>query len=404
MHLAGCLLLLIPLATPQIPLGTPQSPQTVAVTEIRGLTYPAQFLGWSDSEVELQVGGRLKRLATQNIRELEFENSPIRDSTGPVYRVQLVDGTELNATSIACDGTELRIRVPQKELEFPATLATTVLLRELDDTQLSSWAAITGSSIASDVLVLQQGDSENLTSIEGIIKSIADQAVAFEFSGQEIQVPFARLTGFRLASNRAPIRSALKAVVFDVHGNEWIVSKLLNSGKQEIQMQLQCGITAELALNRVQRIDFSVGSMRYLADMEPLQRESTPVFKFPLQSETDPLFAARRIAAKNRPGRAQGPILQFLGSGQATYRIPDTFSKLQGSVELRPTGEYFTPCFVRILVEGKIKFEQQLSLAKQRFEFEIDVVADDRVQLLVQSSSKQPTGELVLWSELRLLK
>ena len=94
----------------------------------------------------------------------------------------------------------------------------------------------------------------------------------------------------------------------------------------------------------------------------------------------------------------------MLGSGSVTYRVPDEYTSVAGSVYLAPEGEQFTPCTVELRLENEVIWQGKLKHPTDRLDFSVPVVADKRLQLNVQADSSYPVGDVVMWQELRMMK
>ena len=93
-----------------------------------------------------------------------------------------------------------------------------------------------------------------------------------------------------------------------------------------------------------------------------------------------------------------------MGSGSVTYRVPQDFQRLLGSVALTPEGPQFVPCKAQVLVEEKVVWEKTLSSPHQVLPIEIEVEPGKRVRLTVEAEAKQPVGDKVSWRQLRFVK
>ena len=180
---------------------------------------------------------------------------------------------------------------------------------------------------------------------------------------------------------------------------------LTGNSPESLQLTTRGGVRVDVDYDALLSIDFSAGNMRFLADLEPIHQSSSSLLDLGVDlSAEEQLFGMRPTPPQNLPGRLLGPGLEFFGSGQASFRVPDGFSKLMGAVELKPPGSKFTPCLVQIDVDGKIVWEEKLSQPRQPTEFDITVAGDQRLTLIVRATSPLPTGDVVRWQEPRLLK
>ncbi len=382
-----------------------QRPEPAAVEVIPAGRAPftAELESIDQQQAVFKTAEGLEPVALADLRTVRFTSPLAADQPDQPFRLTLIDGTQIHVSGLTGDSRQLRAQTGSQAIRLATTAALSAQLRELNESQTKTWQAICQSVVSSDVLVVHQA-SGVLTKIEGIIEGIADGKVQFQYSGRTLEVPFSKLAGLRFFSKQTADREQLRAVVRDVYENEWMTSGLRTDSNRQLQLQLQCGEDVALDLRELASIDFSLGSLRYVADMQPIERRSQQIFDFPVELPTRELFGAQRVPAPSRPGKISGPSLKFLGGGQATYRIPDEFTRLEGSVELRPQGDKYTPVRVQIQLEGKSLFDQRLTATGKATTFEFPVAADQRLRLMVTPEARVPTGDVVLWRELRLLK
>ncbi len=256
------------------------------------------------------------------------------------------------------------------------------------------------SRIAGDVLILQRS-TDALDKIEGLITEISDSQVKFEFNGETIPVQRTKLAGWRFFSTNKEPAGKLLAVLRDAAGNSWMIQNLSASNWSSggnVKLQLVGGAKIDLPMDQVSEIDFSFGSMRFLADLQPLERKVQPRLALAVKiEEAEQLFGPAPSPPESARGATAGPGVRFMGSGSIVYRVPNEFKHLQGSVALTPDGPQFVPCKAQVFLEDKIVWEKTLDQPHEAIPVELDVEPGKRVRLVIESESKQPVGDLVTW-------
>ncbi len=175
--------------------------------------------------------------------------------------------------------------------------------------------------------------------------------------------------------------------------------------RQNRPVKASRGASVDLPIENVAEIDFSFGSMRFLADMEPLERKVQPRLALAVKlPEAELLFGPRPAAADTTRGATAGPGVQFMGAGAVVYRVPTDFKRLLGSVALTPDGPQYVPCKAQVFVEDKVVWEKTLDQPHDPQPIELEVEPGKRVRLVVESESKQPVGDQVTWRQLRFVK
>ncbi len=384
----------------------------------------AEVLAISDTSVEIAEGNKLSQIATGKLRRLEFSRAAASSDTGvaenAAHQTTLIDGSTFQFSQVLLnDGTAEFQLTAGPPLEVPATSLHRLQLQQLNEAQWTQWQAISQSRTAADLLVLIRS-AEALEKLEGVISKISAESVSFDFGGQIIEAPLAKLAGIRFFSSPTAgvnsasdargedenMRAKLIAIVVDRGGNRWLASSIGRArGSSNIELQLQCGVPVTIPLERMREIDFSSGSMQFLAELEPLARESTGRFELGVEiAGATSLFGAR-VSDQRRPGAMSlGPSLEFLGSGAVEYRIPAGFKRLAGAVELRPSGSRFTPCRVTIKLENQVLWQERLSEVGKLWQIDTEIIPDGRLRIEVQADSPTPVGDVVLCHDLCFVK
>lgn len=370
--------------------------------------YSATLESISEGFLRLAREGQRVEVDFSTVRSLRFISNQAAAATAEVsadlYELQLSDGSRVFCERISSDGEQLRATMGDRSFSLQSQQVQAARLGVLTEEQRAAWNEIRDAEFKSDVLVVKQPTGA-LTKIEGIVLGISPEAVTFEFSRQQVPVPFARLAGIRFYSASTSSTGKPVAVLKEKLGNEWVVSELHTLDSYEIRATLQSGSEITVPLGEMSEIDFSIGSVKYLAELPPIRQSADSIFDFPVATlKEQDVFGFRPIPSRNTPGQSIGPSLEFLGGSEATFEVPPGFTKLVGSVELRPKGTRFTRCTVELYLENNRIWHQELSETRQPASFEVPVVGEQRLRLVVKPGSKVPTGDVVMWLEPRLVR
>lgn len=356
--------------------------------------------GIDAEQLAIQVGGQSKSIPLATLRSVKFAESreQIVQDVGTV--VLLNDGTRILPNQLTGKGQEVVLEIaPALALRVPANHIRSVQFQKLTEKQLPQWRAIQESRLTADTLVVVRS-ADALDKIEGQILEINAERVVFEFNKQKIEAPRSKLAGLRFLT--PPVQNQrIKAIVTDLWGNVYQAVQLVSPSTKSVDMTLACGAKISLPVGQLANIDFSVGSIKYFAEMTPIGNDRASGFaaKIPVAG-ADQLFAPQPVKLPH----SNGPSLKMLGSGSVTYRVPDEYHSVAGKVYLAPEGEQFTPCTVELRLENDVLWQGKLKHPTDRLEFSVPVVADKRLQLNVQADSSYPVGDVVMWQELRMMK
>lgn len=394
--------------------------------------YPANVLSISAAGVELQSGDKTSLVPLDKLRRLNFAKPAGSQRSGgssnAAQQVTLRDGSQFRYQSFSLSGGIARFELDSETaLTLPAATVLHVQLQQLTPPQWTQWQAIVQSRATADRLVLIRS-ADALEKLEGIVSAVNADAASFDFGGQAIDAPLAKLAGLCLFSATPASGSAggsvdegsqakLSAIVHDRSGSRWMATAIsLPRDSQRVEIQLLAGATVVLPLEQLSEIDFSSGSTQYLADLQPLSRSSmknaagsgeSVSGALPLGlavAGAEELFGPRSRTVRELGRMTLGPSLEFVGSGSISYRIPAGFTRLRGEVELTPSGNRFTPCQVSVLLENEVIWQERLSETGRRWSVDVPIVADGRLRIEVAVEAQTPVGDIVLWHELRLVK
>lgn len=387
-----------------------QTAPTIEVTETQKAPYSAEFLEFTGNAVKIQQAGQAREIPLEQLMRLRNLPAPAAQpkNDSPI-EIELRDGSLVGGTELLSNGTQVSITTPLGPLAFPSKAVTACKFRTLSAALEPQWKSLVESQVTADMLILVRSD-EALDKIEGLIGKITNEAVTFEIDGQSVEAPRTKLAGIKYFSSDNRL-NALAGVVRDVHGNQWIVSSITSTpvaaapaSAGRCKLQLTCGESVELPLSALAEIDLSYGNMRYLADIDPLERTSKPRLELGIElPESNQLFGPRRVVTQGKSGLG-GPSIEFVGAGTATFRVPNGFTKLVGRVELNPGGRAFVACRAAVMLENKVLWEHVFEATRQPQEISLPIESDKRLRLIVESQSPQPVGDTVTFHQLRFMK
>ncbi|MFO0941291.1 MAG: hypothetical protein U0930_11030 [Pirellulales bacterium] len=359
----------------------------------------AVWRGIDAEKLTVQVGSQTKSFPIQTLKSLQFATAAASEKSSGIV-VALSDGSLINPSQVLASSQAVQLSLsPSLQISVPAANIASVRLQELNEKQATQWRAIQESRIAGDTLVVIRS-TESVDKVEGSIVEINAERVLFEFNKQKIEAPRAKLAGLRFLTPSAKLQR-INAVVTDVNGNSLQVSKVASASASSVELTLACGATFQLPISQLKAIDFSVGSIKYVAELTPLAQKqaNSLALKTPIAG-VEQLFGPQPVTIPQSPG----PSIKMLGSGSVTYRVPQEYVGLAGRVYLAPEGEQFTACSVEIRQENEVVWKGRLTHPNDRLDVSAKIVPESRLQLIVAADSSYPVGDAVIWQELRMMK
>ena len=227
--------------------------------------------------IELSVDGEVFHVPRQEIKLLDFGNSPNVTSTVARGFMLLVDGSQIMFQSIELSAETIRVNsdADSPTWESPVHAAQAirwVLSGEKTDQQ---WNEIMAKGETSDLLVIRRAQG-TFDYLKGVVLGITDEAVHFEFSGNTVPVPLAKIAGVILFRKRAEFPyPRLRLVTRD--GSRWLLDSA-ELARDELSITSVSRVSRRLHVNEVNRIEFPQLNAVYVTDLEPLSISFTPYF------------------------------------------------------------------------------------------------------------------------------
>jgi len=323
--------------------------------------------------------------------------------------IELLDGSLLEATAVEIkEGTlEATIRSGARVSIKTRNIRHTRLV-ELDPEKLADFQQITKAEAEGDVLIIRR-PSGALDELEGIVHSLDDTILVFEFDDEKIQVERTKIAGiryFQAGSRKLPEPRCLVSLA----GNVTLFAATLELAEQQLTVTCSAGPKVTIPLGQLVKLDFSAGNLVYLSDLEPETIKWTPYLSTGKVNE--------RLARLYRPRRDRtlsGKALilanQSFPKGLAihsrtemTYRLTGEFQVFQSLVGIDPAlGENGDVDLV-VIGNGKQLFRKKITGKDEAIELKIDVRGVSRLTILVDFGEQLDIGDHLLLCNARLTK
>ncbi len=219
-------------------------------------------------------------VSTPLSQALLLDLRPARVVPGSVKysEVRLLDDTELRATQVRYSGKEVELTLLSGEtLKLPlATVAS--VLRDAHDPGIRKQFrnALQGKARSDRIVIFKDGE---LNTIEGTLGEVAADGKSIEFKrdgSAPIKARFDLLHGLVFLRTDVPADSAICKVI-DQEGDTLMASKLRYDGAT-LTVTTPAGLSLPLKGEVLARLDFNLGRLTYLSDLEPTKLNDSPFF------------------------------------------------------------------------------------------------------------------------------
>ena len=211
--------------------------------------------------------------------------------------IRLTDGTRLRVSSFVSSGTEAVIEHPQLgPLKLPMTVVQSVRFAPPDAKVDAVWNQLLDKTPKKDQVAVRKADV--LDHLDGVIGSLDEATVKFQLDGDEIPVKRERVFGLIYARRENLSSKAVAAV--DLSSGDRLVAKAVSFDGATWKVKLVSGAEVSVPMPLVQTVDFSLGKIAYLSNLEPRDVKYTPYLDFVWEYRRDRMTHGGPISVGNK--------------------------------------------------------------------------------------------------------
>lgn len=391
----------------------------------------ALLTGVIDVEVQTldgqKTGGHLTELGQQRITiesatgPVTFEVSKLMsvssageqnaDAARPQVVVELIDDTRLNAKSFSTSKGEAQIElVAGGNIKAPTKIIRYARFVETAPTQgqlAKQWDEILALEPEGDLLVTRKKGSLDYT--EGLVRDIDADTVNFSLDGEDINVKRPRVEAVLYYRATAPTLPDAQCVVH-LRGSGQISASRLGLDGDAISVTTTAGAMLELPVDSLARLDYSVGKIQYLSDLEAELTEVTPYVGGPKNlASYAAAFAPRRDRNfENEPlklgGRSYDKGLALHSQTRQTYRLAGKFRQFTALAGIDDAVSVGGDVLLQVSGDGKPLWEGTIKGGEPPQALELDVAGVKRLELLVGFGDDLDIGDHLDLCDAKLMK
>jgi hypothetical protein len=328
----------------------------------------------------------------------------------------LVDGSRIRAKDFQGEGQQWRVWAVDAQgkaldpLPVPDSNIKWVRFRGLTPNEVSAWQGMLDEEATSDVLVISR--DAGLDRLQGVIQSIGEQRVRFDFDGQPLDAARSKFLG--AVWLRKPIdRIQPVARVLLRDGSVWMATQVAmtkpavpatpgRSSGTAIQWTTPLGLAWSCAMTDLLEIDYSMANLRWLAELPVLERKLV-VGMGPDRTAAmrDNLFAPRMVSSTGSTSFADQDLF-FSVPGEITYRVPEGFRRFRCRVQRSSTNDFRGQLQLEVWLGDQLAWSGKLETDDLESTIEVDVQPEMRLRLVVRSPQGMAVGTNVHWIQPRL--
>lgn len=373
--------------------------------------------------IETPAGPRA--LQATDVLDVQWPTERLLDK--PTVWVELLDGSRLLAEGYTAASGKASVQlVGGPTVEIPTRSIVSVRLRQQDTELAAQWKAIVTAERTSDLIVVRKtsmrtvedgGEPQTVTEtaldeLDGTLLDVGPESVKFNFGGDEIDVKREKIEGliyYHAVQRNLP---APACRLTDAGGSQWSVRTVKLAGDR-LALTTSAGVNVELPVAGIFKLDFSIGNIAHLVDLEPDTGDGEPVVSLQpaamtakfgrlfKMSRSPPLGAdGFRIASKRYDDG-----LSLHSPLTLVYRVPEGFRKLHAVAGVDDSivapGEFV----LQILGDNKELFRHEFDgESRGPVTIDLDLTGVRRFSIILDPADGLDIGDQLNWCEARLTK
>lgn len=328
---------------------------------------------------------------------------PILFEAGVV--VQLTDGTTIRGRRFVVNGREAKATLADdRVIAIPTNALHVVQLQPGSEAGAAEWSRLVALKADSDLLVVRTEDA--LDYHKGILQDVTEEAVRFSVDGETLPVKRTKVYGL-IFRQSGVLDAATTCRIIDSSESRWAAQSVTLDG--ELRCSTPAGATVSLPLESIVQLDFSVGKLTYLSDLEPDSISWNLYWGGGAVAPAVRQFYAPRFnrgfASKvlRLNGREYGKGITMHTRTELAYRLPERFSRFLAIAGIDDAAHRHGK--VRLVVRGdeKVLLETVVERGQPR-EVDLDVRNVRQLTILADFSDSSPGSDILLLCDARIIK
>lgn len=248
----------------------------VEVGNLAGEEFRGRLQSLTEREIVLETEQGTRRVPVSELMQVRFaEAASAAPEQRPPFEVRLVDGSVLHCTEVGSANERLSVAVPGLgQFAVPITAVASIRLGAADAAVDDAWDALHERDVRDDMLVVRKGDV--LDHLAGVVGDIDEKAIKFLLDGDTI--PVNRQKAFGVIYFRRNSEFGEPVCRIELTGADSVQAKAVTLDQGRLRATLLAGSEVTVPLDRIRTLDFSLGKVQYLSQMEPREVSYTPFF------------------------------------------------------------------------------------------------------------------------------
>ena len=301
---------------------------TVDVSTLAGDQFQGQLETISPESVTLKSDSKTQSIPVSDVLMIRSTSQAAGKQNEANIEIRLIDGTRLRATQLSATSKFATVLHPDLgELKIPVANVSSLRMNAADTKLDADWKQLLERPMKKDALVVRKGDV--LDHLDGIIGSVSDTILQFQMDGDDRAIKREKVFGLIFSKRDSMAKKAVAQVEL-ASGDQLSVRQITWDGTNW-NSKLVSGLEIDITPALFKSIDFSLGKVMYLSDLEPRSVKLTPYFDIPIsfpinEYRRDKNFDGSRITLGDK---TYSKGLAIHSQTQMKYRLGGDYRRFQ---------------------------------------------------------------------------
>jgi len=328
----------------------------VEVATLNGEQHVGQLEKLTADEVVLKTPTGSTRLPSAELLAIRIPGAAAPAATESSTEVRLVDATLLRVSGYASTAAEARFTHPLfGELKLPLATIHSVRFAPPDAKVDSAWKQLLARTSKKDQLAIRKSDV--LDYLDGVIGSLDETTIKFQLDGDDVPVKRERVFG--MVYSKREVSTGKTAATLDLTTGDRLSARTVAWQGEAWKVKLVSGIELSVPMASVQIVDYTLGKITYLSNLEPRDVKYTPFFEVVWEYRRDrgidshPITFGAKSYAKGLSIHSWTVLKYRIGGDYRRFQtIAGIDERFRGNVDLTIKGDG------RVLFKGPARIDQ----------------------------------------------
>ncbi|MCA9262385.1 MAG: NPCBM/NEW2 domain-containing protein [Planctomycetales bacterium] len=362
------------------------------VVTANGNTVQGEIIQLDADQLVLRSADAERSIARDQLAKIQIAREAKPPKQDGLVQVTLADGSELVARQVTSDAKTLTAATRDGDVAIDAGQVLAIRLRAPSAALDNQWRQIIVGQRPGDVVVVRKTE-EMLVPLEGVIESIGEETIKFQFADKTIDVARSKLEGVVLFTKAVTSEPAFELTTVD--GSLWL-GRQCRADQQQLTITTPGGATATIRWDAVESISFASAQLAYLSDLEPVVTKITPMVE---STTSDAVVRFLYQPRRNESVRGERLRLKYPESGQPTqefekglgvhsrtelvWRLDKKFNKLQAIVGMDASVGKQGSVRLEVQSDGERVFDDLIRGGADPIPLSVEIEGTNRLTIIV---------------------